>query len=499
MPVQIPLQINELESIAENYNTPFYLYDKKLIKSNAKNYMNTFQKYFPNFTQYFAVKALPNPSILKILKKRGMGFDCSSPEEIQIVQLMDYMTDQKSSPIMYTSNYTSQYDLSSVLSNNKNNIIINLDDIDGFNNMIETKKDLPDTICFRYNPVELLDDDITNIPNEITTAQQLLLNVLKLSKKYKQDKQDKQKNKIEKIDSDKIKSNIFSGNDTKFGMTKPNLFEAYRLAKRHGIKHFGLHVMSQSNCLDIDYWKNLIDDIFFVIFELYVKLKIKIEFIDIGGGIGIPYKPNESEIDLEKLVLLIRGYFDYNIQKYNMKYEPQLMTECGRYITGPYGWLVSRCQSVKHTGNEIFYGLDANMANLMRPGMYNAYHHITVPRISNCLDNNTDVEKANVVGTLCENNDWFCKNRELPKGIKKGDLFVIHDCGAHSYSMGFNYNSKLHCPELLLTKNGIEEIRKREDIDYHLQNTTMYNTYARKYNLLLSMVFIIFFFFSYFF
>jgi diaminopimelate decarboxylase len=253
-------------------------------------------------------------------------------------------------------------------------------------------------------------------------------------------------------------------------MTKEYLFDAYKLAKFHKIKHFGIHVMSQSNCLDINYWENLIDDIFDIIFELYYKFKIVIEFIDIGGGIGIPYKPDETEIDLEKLVLLLRNRFDYNINKYSMNYEPILITECGRYITGPYGWLVSRCQSIKETENGIFYGLDANMAHLMRPGMYNAYHHITISRLSY----KNDLEKANVVGTLCENNDWFCKNRDLPKGIKKGDLFILHDCGAHAYSMGFNYNSKLHCPEILLTKNGIREIRKRENIDYHLQNTLLW-------------------------
>lgn len=453
MPVTIPLKLNELEDIANKYDTPYYLYDKQSIKNHAKFYMETFKKYFPNFKQYFAVKALPNPSILKILKKCDMGFDCSSPEEIEIVKFMDKnIQSNTKSNIMYTSNYTSVNDLQKVTDENYDNIIINLDSIDGFYNLLETENPLPDTICFRYNPTEIFDN----------TAQQLFLNTMKLSKKIKEPKQ--------KIESDKIKSNIFSGNDTKFGMTKSYLIEAYKLAKTNGIKNFGIHVMSQSNCLDINYWHNLIDNIFDVIYELYIVLEIVIDFIDIGGGIGIPYKPNESEINLEQLVLLIRNRFDYNINKYNMNYEPKLMTECGRYITGPYGWLVARCQSIKKTDNGIFYGLDANMAHLMRPGMYNAYHHITIPRIAYI----EDLEKANVVGTLCENNDWFCKQRDLPKGIKKGDLFVIHDCGAHAYSMGFNYNSKLHCPELLLTRNGIKELRKRENIDYHLQNTSMW-------------------------
>jgi len=476
MPIDISLKLNELEKLAEKYDTPYYLYDKEMIKKRAKEYMNTFKRYFSNFEQYYAVKALPNPSILKILKKCGMGFDCSSPEEIKIVQLMEFFHSKKSK-IMYTSNYTSVGDLKKISKYNEN-IIVNLDSIDGFYNLLETNEPLPDTICFRYNPVN------NDISADIVdgSARSLLLNVHKLSKKIntKNDKKNIENN---------IKSNIFSGNDTKFGMTKKYLFEAYKLAKIHNIQKFGIHVMSQSNCIDINYWDNLIDDIFDVIYELYAILKIRIEFIDIGGGIGIAYKPDEQEINLELLVSKIRARFDFNIQKYNL-YEPKLFTECGRYITGSYGWLISRCQSIKQTDNGIFYGLDANMANLMRPGMYNAYHHITIPRLHH-NDNDNDTIEGNVVGTLCENNDWFCKQRELPNGIKKGDYFVIHDCGAHAYSMGFNYNSKLHCPELLYSKNGILEIRKRENMDYHLQNTLIYNKFVNFCNIISTLIIII--------
>jgi len=438
MPIDIPLSLNDLEDIATKYNTPYYLYDETLIEKNAKKYINTFLKYFPNFRQYYAIKALPNPSILKILKNCGMYFDCSSPEEIKTVRFVDLYTDNINSPIMYTSNYTSKSDLDWVLSN-RENIIINLDSIDGFYNMLETKKPLPDIICFRYNPL------------------------------FKTNKND-------------IKSNNFSGSDTKFGMTTDYLIKAYQVAKLHGIQKFGIHVMSQSNSVDIEFWKILIDDVFIIINELKNNYNIQIKFIDIGGGIGISYKPTDKEIDLENLALLLRERFDYNINKFNIKIEPHLYTECGRYITGPYGWLVSKCQSIKETDKDIFYGLDANMAHLMRPGMYNAYHHITIQR----LENKTNIHKANVVGTLCENNDWFCKQRDLPIGIKKEDLFVIHDCGAHAYSMGFNYNSKLHCPELLRTSSGkIKQIRYRENIDYHIQNTSMY------YAIYTSMIFII--------
>ena len=451
MPVDIPLELLNLEEIADTYGTPYYIYDKNLIKKFAIKYMNTFTKYFPTFKQYFAVKALPNPSILQILKECGMGFDCSSPEEIKIVRLMDYnMSNRTQSDIIYTSNYTSIDDLSWVLSEEKN-IIINLDDIDGLTNMLLSKQNKPDTICFRYN----------------------------LETSAKSDK------------SDLIKSNIFSGSDTKFGMTYEFLENAYKAAKLYNIKKFGIHVMTQSNCIDIEFWKSLIDDIFDIIYKLKMNLGVKIEFVDIGGGIGIPYRPEQKEINLEELVLLIRERFDYKINKYSMDYEPQLLTECGRYITGPYGWLVSRCKSIKTTSQELFYGLDANMAHLMRPGMYDAYHHITIPR----LLSKKEKKKANVVGTLCENNDWFCKQRELPTNIKKGDLFVIHDCGAHSYSMGFNYNSKLHCPELLITNNKIKQIRYREDINYHLQNTLIYYDVRKNmmYKKILSIIILIIF------
>jgi diaminopimelate decarboxylase len=487
MPVPIPLNLNELEEICNKYDTPYYLYDEQSIKKNARHYMKTFQKYFPDFKQYYAVKALPNPSILKILKICGIDFDCSSLEEIQIVELVDKYSD-KPSDIMYTSNYTSESDLEWVLDNSVNTII-NLDSIDCFHNLLDASNhinvDLPDTISFRYNPImidgEFDTTDITHIQNTKKLKNQLDKN-----------------NKIN-ADNNIIKSNNFSGENTKFGMTFKYILEAYNLAKDNNIKKFGIHVMPHSNCMDIEYWSKLIDHMFQVIFEISSKLNINITFMDIGGGIGIPYKPGQKDIILEDLVKMIRERFDYNTQYYEI-IEPQLMTECGRYITGSHGWLISKCQSIKETDRQIFYGLDASMANLMRPGMYEAYHHITIPRLQNYFTS-PQMREANVVGTLCENNDWFAKNRDLPSGIKKGDLFVIHDCGAHAYSMGFNYNSKLHCPEILIKKNGIEEIRKKETIDYHLQNTLIHQKHKRNINVLigvfcLMLYFILYYFFS---
>jgi diaminopimelate decarboxylase len=425
MPKHLPINYNLIQELDGKYSTPFYFYDEEGIRLNSIKYIDSFKKYFPKFKQYFAVKALPNPSILQILADCGMGFDCSSPEEIKIVQLLDKHSEKKSD-IIYTSNYTSCKDL--YFARSLRNVIINLDDIDGLYNLINISTIPPTILCFRYSP----DIDITN-PD--------------------------------------IKSNKLSGCDTKFGMDLIKLIKSYKLAKEYGVKRFGLHTMCVSNSLDLTLWSKIIDELFCVIDILKKEENIEIEFIDIGGGIGIPYKPKDEEIDIEKLAVLIRNSFDENIKKFAIRKEPILYTECGRYITGPYGWMIAKCQSIKTTKNIYFYGLDASMANLMRPGMYNAYHHITIPR----LCNENKIIEANIVGTLCENNDWFAKQRDLPCGIEKGDLFVIHDCGAHAHSMGFNYNSKLRCTELLLTnKKDIVKIRSGEKFKDLIRNTKMY-------------------------
>lgn len=427
MPLNLPISTDIIQELDKKYDTPFYLYDELGIKNNALEYINIFKKYFPNFRQYYAVKALPNPSILKILADCGMGFDCSSPEEIKLVYLMNDTHFMKDSKIIYTSNYTSCKDLEYI---RKNNVLINLDDIDGLYNLINVSKCAPKKICFRYNP-------------DLTTD----------------------------INTD-VKSNNFTGNQTKFGMDLESLIQAYKLAKDYGVSYFGLHTMCVSNCMDISYWKDLIDNIFFCIHRIKDELQIDIKFIDIGGGIGIPYKPEENKINIDGLASLIRQRFDYNMKKYSLSYEPNLYTECGRYITGPYGWLIAKCESIKRKKDIDFYGLDANMSSLMRPGMYNSYHHITIPRINY---EKPLLKEANVVGTLCENNDWFARNRFLPIGITKGDYFVIHDAGAHAHSMGFNYNSKLRCPELLLQEDkNIMLIRKRETFNDLVRNTKTY-------------------------
>lgn len=426
MSKNLDLSLDQLESIIGHFNTPFHIYDKNKIINHANNFMNTFRKYIPDFQQYFAVKALPNLKIMKILYDCGMGFDCSSVFELQLATQI-----APPDKIVYTSNYTSVEDLEIVL---KSKVIINLDDIDCLDNLeialISTDCEMPELICFRLNPC------------------------------------------IGTTDSETV-SNILGGDCSKFGIPGTKIIEAYKKAQLMGFKKFGIHVMTGSCILDINYWRELIDIIFFHINKIDKELNIEFEFINLGGGIGIPYKPEVDEIDLEKLVQIISETYNRNIIKYDLKFKPNIVMENGRYITGPYGWLISRCKSIKYGYNDKkFYGLDSCMANLMRPAMYGAYHHITIPRLNkNKIDLEISSEEVNVVGTLCENNDYFAKNRKLPIGIKKNDLFVIHDTGAHGHCMGFQYNGKMRSSELLLIKDDnnstftVELIRKSDTYD----------------------------------
>lgn len=418
MEKNIPFELNELNELKDKYNTPYYIYDGDGIKENAFNYIDKFKSKFDGFQQYYAVKALPNPSIIKLLKDCGMGFDCSSPEEIKLVRYVDTNLDPLSpkSKIFYTSNFTSSTDIKFAI---ENNCLLNLDDYDGLYNLVDSRITFPSTICFRYNPTIDVNPD--------------------------------------------VKSNNFVGTESKFGMDDATIIKAYEEAKKMGFNYFGLHTMCVSNELNIAVWENILLSAFDLVYKLNKFHGIKIEFINIGGGLGIPYKPEELPIDLDLFVSELKKNWDNNMIKYSIDWNIKLATECGRYITGPFGYLVSTCKSIKKTsGNKIFYGLDACMANLMRPGMYGSYHHISIPRLMTKTKTYNKVHKANVVGTLCENNDWFCSNRDLPYGIHKNDLFVIHDAGAHAFSMGFNYNSKLKSPELLKINDKVSLIRKRE-------------------------------------
>jgi diaminopimelate decarboxylase len=408
------LSLADYENILTNYGSPIYVYDEDQIRANAKQFMETFKHYIPNFKQFFAVKATPNHHIMRILQEYNMGFDCSSLTELRLTDEMFWPAD-----IMYTSNYTSVEDFESILQKIDTlpypDIKINLDDIDGLVNLCQASKNtkipLPQTIGFRLNPMY----------GETSSG---------------------------------IISNVFGGPETKFGIPSNKIVDAYVAAKNKGFTKFGIHIMTGSCILDINYFKNLIDTVYQHIDMIYKETGICIQYIDLGGGIGIPYLPDEHPIDINLLAKTIADQIAINKEKYNIMYDSVICMENGRYITGPYGVLVSRCKSIKIGYNDKkFYGLDACMSNLMRPGMYGAYHKITLPRLSDTKDSEIkETESVNVVGMLCENNDWFAKNRELPRGIMKNDIFVIHDAGAHGHSMGFQYNGRLRSAEVLVSK-----------------------------------------------
>jgi len=411
------LTYEEIERIAKKFGTPYQIYDKTMIVDHVRNFLSTFRKTIPKFQNFFAVKALPNPEILKILYEQGCKFDCSSLSELYICKQIV----KNENEIMYTSNYTSIEDLETVI---ESNCIINLDDIDGLDNLVTACRrknlEIPKMICFRLNPA------IGNTSSE-------------------------------------TKSNILGGSESKFGMSEERLMKAYQTAKIVGISKFGLHTMIGSCVLDVNHWKDLIEKLYITVDRLYDEANIKLEFINLGGGIGIPYRPDQQPINLEQLVDVIHSSITQCIKKYNLPYHPNIYMENGRYITGQFGWLVAKCCSIKQDFETTFYGLDACMANLMRCGMYGAYHHITIPRLD---DANGSQIVASIVGSLCEGNDQFCKDRKLPDGIRKNDLFVIHDTGAHGHAMGFQYNGKLRCPELLIEDDkSIRMIRRRETFD----------------------------------
>ncbi|KAJ0406972.1 hypothetical protein P43SY_005205 [Pythium insidiosum] len=413
--LEMPLPLRQetranLDKLADKYGTPLQIYDEQLIRENARNLLTTFRRYFPDFQQFYAVKALPNPAILRILRDEGCGMDCSSSAELFIVDQIGVPGNE----VMFTSNFTSQKDLATAFDQN---VIVNLDDASLVDSLVAVRGRCPELISFRLNPG------------------------------------------LGRTDSE-TKSNVLGGPDAKFGVPPFQIVEAYRKAKEAGASRFGIHMMTGSCVMDQAYWKETVTVLFDTIMKLRNELGIEFEFMNIGGGLGIPYYPDQEPVDVEAIAKMLREIFDDAMKAYGLQTIPRLCMENGRYMTGPFGWLITRCEAIKQSYGR-YYGVDACMAHLMRPGMYGAYHHITVP----ARETSTDREESHVVGTLCENNDWFAKDRLLPRA-QVGDLFVIHDTGAHSHSMGFQYNGKLRAPEVLIRPNGDDAlIRKRETLD----------------------------------
>ncbi len=407
MSSDFPLSHSQLVELAKKFPTPFYIYDEKAIRENVKYFYKAFS-IFPSFTEYFAVKALPNPYILKVLESEGCGGDCSSLPELMLCEKSG-ITGRR---IMFTSNDTPVQEF---VYAQKLGAIINLDDIthiDFLKNALGGK--LPDTICFRYNPGPLKEggNSIIGKPEE-----------------------------------------------AKYGLTKEQMIHAYKICKAEGVKHFGIHTMVASNELNPDFFVDTARIVFELILEVQKECGVNIEFADLGGGVGIPYRPGQKKVDLDYVAKGIKVLYDKMIVSAGL--DPlKLCFECGRPITGPYGWLVTKAIHEKNIYRN-YIGVDASMADLMRPGMYGAYHEVTVSGKENAPKDYV----YDVSGSLCENCDKFAVQRSLPK-IEMGDLLIIHDAGAHGRAMGFNYNGKLRAGELLLRSDGtVKEIRRRETIE----------------------------------
>lgn len=400
----LPFNKAQIEAIIDKFPTPFHIYDEQAIIENAR-LLNKAFAWNEGFKEFFAVKATPNPYILKLLKKEGFGADCSSFPEILLAEKSGITGEN----IMFTSNNTPVYEYQKAI---ESKALINLDDISHID-FLEKNVGLPDIIACRYNPGSL-----------------------------------KKGNKI-----------IGDPEDAKYGFTKAQIFEGYKKLKEKGIKRFGIHTMVASNELNADYFIETAELMFNLVVELYQKLDIRFEFINLGGGIGIPYLPDAKKVDLLYVGEGIRKKYEEILKPHGLT-PVRLFWEAGRVITGPYGYLVTKVQHIKQTYKK-YVGLDASMNNLMRPALYGAYHHITVLG----KENSPETEIYDVTGSLCENNDKFAIARKLPI-LQPNDIIVIHDSGAHGHAMGFNYNAKLRSAELLLRANGdVIPIRRAETID----------------------------------
>ncbi|MCB6608459.1 diaminopimelate decarboxylase [[Clostridium] symbiosum] len=395
--------LEQLQEIIKTYPTPFHLYDEKGIRENSERLNKAFA-WNKGFREYFAVKATPNPFIIDILKKTGSGVDCSSLTELMMAQAMNFEGEK----IMFSSNDTppEEFKLASELG-----AVINLDDFTHIDFLEKTIGSIPETISCRYNPGGLfkISNDIMDNPG-----------------------------------------------DSKYGMTTEQLFEAFKVLKAKGAKHFGIHAFLASNTVTNEYYPMLAK----ILFEVAVKLKEEtgadIRFINLSGGVGIPYRPGQEANDIFAIGEGVRKVYEEVLVPAGLG-DVALYTELGRFMLAPYGCLVTTAIHEKHTHKE-YIGVDACAVNLMRPAMYGAYHHITVMG----KEEQPCDHKYDVVGSLCENNDKFAIDRMLPE-IQPGDLLVIHDTGAHGFSMGYNYNGKLRSAELLLKEDGSVQMIRREE------------------------------------
>lgn len=403
-PKDLPFTQKQIAKIIEAYPTPFYVYDERGIRQAVRAFKQA-MTWADGFTNYFAVKALPNPTILQIIREEGFGADCSSLPELVLAQRAGWTGEE----IMFTSNETpaGEYRQARELG-----AIINLDDISHLE-YLERHAGLPELLCFRYNPGALRGGN----------------------------------------------SIIGKPEEAKYGLTREQLFQAYALAKEKGVKRFGLHTMLASNELNPEYFIETARMLFDLVAEISQRVSIRFSFVNLGGGIGIPYRPDQTAMDLRQFSQAVRELYEEKIVGKQL-HPLKLVMECGRLITGPHGYLVSTVLHQKETYKH-YVALDACMANLMRPALYGAYHHLTVLG----KEQEPATYLYDVVGSLCENFDKFAIDRQLPR-IEIGDIAVLHDAGAHGHAMGFNYNGKLRSAELLLQEDGgVRLIRRAETLE----------------------------------
>ena len=388
----------QAEEIITKYPTPFHIYDEKGIRENARNLMKAFS-WNKGYKEYFAVKATPNPYILKILQEEGCGVDCSSLTELMMSDACGF----SGSDIMFSSNVTPEADMKKA---RELGAYINLDDFTHIE-FLDNLCGIPETICCRFNPGGHFEIETQIMDNP---------------------------------------------GEAKYGFTREQLFEGFKILKAKGAKYFGIHSFLASNTVSNAYYPKLAR----ILFELAVDLKnetgVEIKFINLSGGVGIAYEPDKSQNDIFAIGEGVHKAFDEILVPAGMG-DVSIFTELGRYMLAPYGHLVTKCIHQKHTYKE-YIGVDACACNLMRPAMYGSYHHITVLGKEN--------EPCDYTGGLCENNDKFAIDRMLPK-IDIGDILVIHDTGAHGFSMGYNYNGKLRSAEVLLKEDGSAQLIRRAE------------------------------------
>jgi diaminopimelate decarboxylase len=384
------------------FDTPFFFYSEQRIRKNCARVRDTFKAHFPNVQPLFAVKANTHPAILRIIQDEGYGFDCSSLVELSVVRSIDGFG-------MYTSNYLSQNEVQLVVE--EDNMLLNADDISTLD--FVDPDHLPDILSFRVNPGITINSTIPSLQ--------------------------------------------VAGNDAKFGVPYEHITDAYRHAQQMGITRFGIHMMTGSNEMDDSYFGSITERLFEIMAAIRDELGIEMEFMNIGGGLGVPYQPHQRSLDLERLVSRMRDVVNNQTKKFDYP-EPQLYLEPGRYITADAGWIVAQVQARK-SGYKEYLGLNVSTNAMPRPSIYDAYHHISA------LTAEGATETVNVVGQICENNDFFGKNRQLPH-LEVGDAVVIHNCGAHAFVMSHNYNGTLRPAEVMWrADDSIKLIRRAETVD----------------------------------